>query len=239
MSDSLQASSTPGSVLPSPQPPPAAQPPHCWALVGVYGDSSCAELSEHIHCRNCPVYARAGSDLLDRPLPAEYRAAWTAYFAQARALRDSSSKSAVPFRIGSEWLALPTECLQEITERRTIHSVPYGSETLLGIVNVRGELLVCISLGHALGFPNLAPLGLLRAEYGRLLVISHNGNRMAFPVDEVHGPQRFYPADFKPPPHLLTRSNPTFSESALQWRQKTLMLLDTDLLFAAVDRNFT
>ena len=29
----------------------------CWNRIGVHGDKSCPLLDEHVHCRNCAVYA--------------------------------------------------------------------------------------------------------------------------------------------------------------------------------------
>ncbi len=45
----------------------------CWNRIGVEGNATCRELAKYIHCRNCPVYSAAGLQLLDRPLPADYR----------------------------------------------------------------------------------------------------------------------------------------------------------------------
>ena len=44
----------------------------CWNKIGVRGDSSCRELEEHVHCRNCPVHAAAAVALLDREMPGQY-----------------------------------------------------------------------------------------------------------------------------------------------------------------------
>ena len=52
---------------------PTAEIYDCWNQIGVEGDGSCADLEKFIHCRNCPVYANAGLQLLNRPLPPEYR----------------------------------------------------------------------------------------------------------------------------------------------------------------------
>src|SRR5882672_9962274 len=45
----------------------------CWNLIGVEGNRTCRELLKFTHCRNCPVYSAAANQLLDRPLPADYR----------------------------------------------------------------------------------------------------------------------------------------------------------------------
>src|SRR5512145_1695546 len=105
---------------------PARQRPSlvgCWNRAGVYGTSTCAELANFVHCRNCPVYSEAGVQLLNRPLPNDYRREWTAHFSRAKHAPVAAGASALIFRIAQEWLALPTQCFQEIAEKRPIHSL--------------------------------------------------------------------------------------------------------------------
>ena len=49
----------------------------CWKTIGVEADRSCEQLQQHVHCRNCPTYRLAGRQLLNRPMPADYRAELT------------------------------------------------------------------------------------------------------------------------------------------------------------------
>src|SRR5882724_2541617 len=124
----------------------------CWSEIGVQGDGSCPKLQEFIHCRNCPVYSNAGVQLLNRPLPPDYRQEWTEHFARKKKTAAPARISAVLFRIESEWLALPTPAFQEVAERRLIHSLPHRrSGLVLGLANIRGELLICVSLSRLLG----------------------------------------------------------------------------------------
>ena len=56
------------------------------------------------------------------------------------------------FRVGTEWLALPAAAIQEVSNLRPVHRVPHRtSGVLLGVVNVRGELLICVSLARVFG----------------------------------------------------------------------------------------
>ncbi len=213
--------------------------PGCWRLTGVYGNRQCPDLARHLHCRNCPVHAKAGLEVLNHPLPAGYVQHWTEHYAKECSFRQFAPSSAVPFRLGSEWLALPTECFQEITERRPIHSIPHSAPIVLGLANIRGELLICISLGHLLGLAHVPPRNLLRGGYQRLLVLYWMDRRFGFPVDEVHGPHRFHAEDVKPLPLALAKADATYAESILSWQERTLVLLDPDLLCSAMNRNLS
>jgi chemotaxis-related protein WspD len=212
----------------------------CWSAIGVYGNGACTELSQFVHCRNCPTYSNAAVQLLNRPLPPEYRREWTDHFAAQRHPREPSKTSAVLFRIASEWLALPTQAFQEVAERRQIHSLPHRRHTLvLGLANVRGELLVCVSLGHLLGLERMRAPESLRTAYHRLLVGNWEGSRLAFPVDEVHGPHRFHPEELRTPPATVAKSAPTYTRSVLFWQQRAVGLLDAELLFSCLNRTLT
>jgi chemotaxis-related protein WspD len=210
----------------------------CWSETGVYGNGTCAELPKFIHCRNCPVYSSAGLELLNRPLPADYRQEWTEHFGSDRQAGQPMSSSAVVFRLRTEWLALPTQAFQEVAERRQIHSLPHHHAGLvLGLANIRGELTICVSLAHLLGLETGVLRQALRAVYHRLLVVSCEGSRLAFPVDEVHGPHRFDPHELKPGPVAITKSNATFIQGVFQWHKRAVGLLEMDLLFPTLNRS--
>src|SRR5262245_11267233 len=124
----------------------------CWNRIGVQGDQSCPELVQHVHCRNCPVYAQAAVTLLEKESPPDYIAEWTGYVAMPAGKSDPDRRSILIFRIGTEWLGLPSHIVKEVAEHRAVHSVPHRRRGVLtGLVNIRGELLVCISLAHVLG----------------------------------------------------------------------------------------
>jgi chemotaxis-related protein WspD len=216
----------------------------CWSRIGVRGDSSCPKLREHVHCRNCPIFGAAALSLLDRAPSSDYLADWTRHFAQA-AERSSAptqagaARSVVIFRVGVEWLALPTSMFAEIAEPRVIHSLPHRrGGALLGIVNVRGELLICLSLAKLLGHEE-GPAA--RRESGttarrRLLVVGNDGSRIVFPVDEVHGVHRVGTDDLSETPATIAKAPTTYTIGMLAWQGRIIGCLDGALLLAGLDR---
>jgi chemotaxis-related protein WspD len=135
---------------------------------------------------------------------------------------------------------MPAEVFQEVAERRRIHSLPHRtSGVLLGLANIRGELLVCVSLGHLLGLERVPARGLLRNSYHRLLVVSFEGNRFAFPVDEIPSTVRLDPDELQPPPATVAKANPCYTRGVFYWREHAVGFLDPDLLFPALNRSLT
>jgi len=212
----------------------------CWNEVGVQGNATCSELQKFFHCRACPVYSRMAVQLLDRPLPSDYRREWTDRFMQPRLLAAAPRASAVLFRIYAEWLALPTQAFQEVAEHRLIHSLPHRQQgVVLGLVNVRGELLICVSLGHLLGLDQ-DPAGHAPCRtYNRVLVTNWDGQRLVIPTHEIGCIHRFQMSEIKEPPATLARSNPTYIQGLLSWRGRTVGFLDAERLFAALNRSLT
>ena len=81
--------------------------------IGVSGNGTCPELAKVVHCRNCPVYAAGGRSLLEREPPAEYLHEWTQALAEKDEDTAADTLSVLIFRLGREWLALPTRVCQE------------------------------------------------------------------------------------------------------------------------------
>jgi chemotaxis-related protein WspD len=211
----------------------------CWNTIGVRGDGSCPELSRHVHCRNCPVYAAAAVGLLDRDLPPDYLAEWSRLVARQREVEHLDTQSVVIFRIGAEWLALPTLLFEEVAELRTVHSLPHRrGKIVMGLANVRGELLVCVSLGDILGLEHAAKSQGQRqhTQYRRLLVVSREAQRVAFPVDEVQGIVRFHRGEQKEVPTTVSLAA-TIYTGMLSWQDRSVGLLDDQLLLSALNRS--
>ena len=209
----------------------------CWNRIGVYGNNSCGELAKFVHCRNCGVFSNAAHRLLDRPLPDDYRREWTVHFAEEKKAASPARLSAVIFRIANEWLALPTAAFQEVAERRRIHSLPHRRGTpVLGLVNIRGELLICVSLGRILGLDPGTERQRPISPADRLLVASWEGSRLVFPVDEVQGIHRFQGNELREPPATVAKSRVSFSEGILLWRGQPVGFLNPAPLFGSLDR---
>ena len=223
----------------------AAMLDDCWNRIGVRGDRSCAELLRHIHCRNCPVFSEAARTLLDVPAPAGSGRISTEHFARPAHSEPeyavgADTESVIVFRLRAEWHAIRTAVCLEIADLRPIHSLPHRrSGAVLGVANVRGALLVCISLPLILGVtaqPDPKPAQSRRAAVPRLLVARSTGGTVIFPVDEVQGTERIRAQDLKDVPATIARAKATYTRAVIARDDKTVGLLDEQVLFHAVEQ---
>jgi len=209
----------------------------CWNRIGIHGDRSCPLLVEHIHCRNCSVYSAAATRLLDRySLAQEHRVA-----VQSDELpSEVQTRSLVVFRLGEEWLGMPTRCLVEVSAVQVIHSLPHQrSRALLGVANVRGALVACLSFVELLGLDTtFAPAGNGRVM-PRMLIVLAEGGPVVVPVDEVDGihaiEARLLDTASAPAQHTSAR----FTKGVVQWKNRSLRLLDEEHVLSAVNRSLT
>jgi chemotaxis-related protein WspD len=212
----------------------------CWNIIGVRGDRSCPELEQHVHCRNCPVYSAAAQALLDRELSSQDLAERTAHFATPKAAVAGATESVLIFRIGKELLALRAAIVKEIADLRPIHSLPHRrTGGVLGVVNVRGELVVCVALDVLLAVErsDSAQPRNPRATPGRLLVLRREGLSVVCPADEVLGLHRVRSADLQDLPASVGRSTNHHSSRVIGWRGRPVGLLDDRLVFQSLQRS--
>ena len=218
----------------------------CWNTIGVSGDRSCPELNTHIHCRNCPIFAGAARSFFERRAPEGYLAEWSRWLAESTGsglrgdareangehfLSQDEAVSVLIFRLGEEWLAFRTKTVAEVTLPRPVHRVPHRSNSVLtGIVNLQGQVQLCVSLHGLLG----ATAG--PAPSPRLVVLrdADRAETWVFTADDVVGVRRVPRSQWRSVPSTLINPAVGFSQAVLSWDGRTVGLLDEKRVFTAI-----
>ncbi|HSU93494.1 MAG TPA: chemotaxis protein CheW [Gemmatimonadaceae bacterium] len=211
----------------------------CWNVIGVAGDRSCAELSAHTHCRNCPTYAAAAATRLDRPIADDAIEIATAYYAAPREVEDAATASCFVFRLGSEWLALPMALLDEVVSARPTHSLPHRRGAVkIGVLSVRGDILVHVSLAGLLVIPDDGTTPAGANGHGRsaprVVVLADGRGRLAISVDEVMGIHRYDPIVLRPVPATLGQSMISYASALLAVGDRIVGVLDGGRVLASL-----
>jgi chemotaxis-related protein WspD len=211
----------------------------CWNVIGVAGDKSCAELSAHTHCRNCLTYAAAAATRLDRPIADDAIEIATAYYAAPREVEDAATASCFVFRLGSEWLALPKALLDEVVSARPTHSLPHRRGAVkIGVLSVRGDILVHVSLAGLLGIPDDGATPPGANGHGRsaprVVVLADDRGRIAISVDEVMGIHRYDPVVLRPVPATLGQSMISYASALLAVGDRIVGVLDGGRVLASL-----
>jgi chemotaxis-related protein WspD len=213
----------------------------CWKTIGIEGDRTCPELRELSHCRNCPIYAAAGRDLLSQPLPMGYQEEWAVVLATPiEAVGASETRSIAIFRLQDEWFGLAAQAFQAVTPIVPIRRIPQRTnDVLLGLVNISGELQLCVSLANLLGLAGddqTADDQTGRLTYPRMVVIQLGAARWVFPVDDIYGIERLPIEAIKPAPVNVHQSPDCLTQGVIEWRGKFVSYLDEQRLSQRLQR---
>lgn len=179
--------------------------------------------------------------LLDRVPEEAYIDEWTA-LVQKEKLGESETAehSVVIFRLNQEWLAISTLIFAEVATYRKIHHLPHRTGPILrGVVNLRGQLKLCIALQNLLEIETneSLPLEHQRDKYHRMLAIKRDDQNWIFPVDEVYGVFKCDMSHLQNVPVTITKSRANFLKGVFAWEGKSVGYLDEDLLFQSLQRS--
>jgi chemotaxis-related protein WspD len=130
----------------------------CWAHIGIQGDRSCEKLPQHLHCRNCAVYRAQGRQIFDRVPTHTFAPVDDTAFYQADQ-GETVEENCLLFALGRQLTALPMRAIADVSKALPCTRIPHRSRGALeGLVNMQGQLQLCISLIEVLGLGNRASI---------------------------------------------------------------------------------
>ena len=214
----------------SPTLPAAIQ--DCWNRIGVVGDQSCEKLEQHVHCRNCDVYAGAAQRNLQRLVGEDHKKDWATHFRQAATDTQAHDASCLVFRIGREWLSLPTKLFVSVAPQAKPHRLPHRSgRGLSGIVNVGGTLYPCMSLAELLGIDESeGEAATNRHTFARVLLTQWEDQAYALPVADLHGMLRYASAAVQTPAATINKGLSRFLSGVISHEDMHIGILDAALI---------
>jgi chemotaxis-related protein WspD len=202
--------------------------------------------------------------LFERPPDEAYMQEWTQALKEPISTDDiSDALSVLIFRLGKEWLALPTVYFKEVAPCHPVHHIPHRSgQVLQGLVNLNGKLELYIHL-HALlqiemlGVSPLYPPqsnGTLyegnagassrnraaevpQPQFNRMMAIIKDGELWVFPVDEIEGIHNWNLSAIENTPSTISKSTVNYIKGIMRMDDKIVGLLDEELLFSSLRRS--
>lgn len=182
----------------------------------------------------------SANSLLAREPDESYIAEWTSLLAGDNGPKDYAETSIVVFRIGQEWLALSTFICKQVADKRHIHSIPHRRDKiLLGMVNLQGQLTLCVALNELLEInsTDMENKSLKELSEMRFLAIQKENETWVFPVSEIFGVIHTDLAKIENVPVTVSKSTANYLKGVIHWNGKNVSLLDEDLLFYSLRRS--
>ncbi len=194
-----------------------------------------------------PSLPRPRDTFFERPAPPGYLSEWSRWLGaspdvgapdagttnEENETRSHGERvSVLIFRLGDEWLAFHTEAVAEVATPRPVHRVPHRSnEIVVGLVNLQGQVQLCVSLHGLLGAAASAS-----ASASRLIVLydSKRAEKWVFSADEVLGVHKVPRSQWRSVPSTLVNPAVGFAEAVLSWKGRSVGLLDEQRVFTAL-----
>jgi len=202
----------------------------CWNQTGVWrkNEEICPKLATAIHCRNCDTYIKSGLTLLDRELPDGYTTENTAIYKQEKTGRSDNLFSCIIFRTGAEWYAIKSSILSEICETSEVHSIPHNrQEIIAGLVNIRGEIEICISFNALCAMQN-SPEG--SRDKSRMIILNLDSGKYAYQADEVMGIYKIKDSAIQHAPASISATNTHLIDGVFDFKDTHIGLINPILM---------
>lgn len=177
--------------------------------------------------------ALAARLVFDREVEPEILSEWTTQTAAPKPASEARLAGALLVRAGEEWLGLPASIVESAMPVGPIHSVPYlSSRAFLGLVNMDGELLPCVSLAVLAGAePDPAP------ARPRIITVKVAEGRFSLLADEAVGTCGYDPESASPPPVTVSKSPHRLVKHMAHLEGRTAGIADETLLGRALFRS--
>lgn len=134
------------------------------------------------------------------------------------------------FRVGSEWYALPIECIEEISKLFDTTLVPKTAPFVVGIGNVRGRVMPVVDVATRLGLSSH-----VRGSESRMLIVRHEGESYALVVDEVRQVVALPANAYEEAPETMPMSRQRFVDRLVRDGELLLVVLDLDRFLDPTD----
>lgn len=178
--------------------------------------------------------------LLDREPPEGYLADWQNRLREKEDEHERETQGVLVFRLFDEWLALEASIVKEITADATIHRIPQRTNDVLrGLVNVRGELQLCVSLHALLSLEKSGDETILsRRVHPRMIVIQGPDGPFVFRADEAYGVHALEKCLLQESPVTVSKAMATFTRGLFILREQKVGLLDHELIFHSLKKQY-
>ncbi len=144
--------------------------------------------------------------------------------------KDGRTSQVVSFRLGDEEYGVDIMTVQEIILVGCITQVPEVPEHVLGVINLRGNVIPILNLRRRFGLPERAA-----NEATRIVVMNLHGRTVGVVVDGVSEVLRLTPEEISPPPASLAGVGKDYVLGLARRKDRLLILLDMARLLIGSD----
>ena len=145
------------------------------------------------------------------------------------------TRSYISFFLGAEKFAIPVDYVQEIVEVLNITKIPQAPEYMLGIINLRGNVLPLLDMRLKLGLPSSE----ITKKSRIMVLLLHQEDKsisLGAMVDLAKEVLEFSPQEIKPAPEMESKTSAPIT-GIINHQGDITMLMDIDRVFSQQEVN--
>jgi purine-binding chemotaxis protein CheW len=139
-------------------------------------------------------------------------------------------KQLISFAIGEEEYGFELRYVKEVIRMREITWLPEAPSCVLGIVNLRGQVVPIIDLREKFELEQVEA-----TADTRVIVVEEEGSAVGVMVDSASQVVRLPDNQFEPPPAVLSRASQTYITAVGKQGDRLITLLDVNRLLKTVE----
>ena len=140
------------------------------------------------------------------------------------------SNQIIVFRVGKEDYGLEIEKVQEVIRMKTIKKLPRSPLFILGVMNLRGNIIPVIGLRQKFG---LDPMEY--TEFTRIVVVNHRNKLVGMVVDEVNKVITVPDENIEGNPEMVRDSTKALVRGVAKLEDQVIILVELDYLIYSLD----
>ena len=134
------------------------------------------------------------------------------------------------FSVGNEDYGLEIEKVQEVIRMRTIKHLPHTPDFILGVMNLRGNIIPVVGLREKFGMPAVD-----YTEFTRVIVVKHKGKLVGMVVDEVNRVVNVPIGKIEGNPDMVSESTRALVRGIANVDDQVIILVELDYLLFSLD----
>lgn len=140
-------------------------------------------------------------------------------------------KQYVIFKLNREEYGVEISHVQEITEIKSITSVPNTPPFVEGIINLRGKIVPIVSIKKRFGLSKMEG-----AEEERIIIINLNDRQVGFVVDDASQVLTLDESQIENPPELVAGIDRDYIIGIGKVEEKIIVLLDLEKILTETEK---
>lgn len=144
-----------------------------------------------------------------------------------QAITEDELLQLVSFALLDEPFAINVSFVQEIIRYQVVTDVPHAAEHILGVINLRGQIIPVIDLKVKFGMEKSDPTG-----SSRIVVVNVIGMVVGMLVDSVAEVIRLSSSEVEPPSPVISSVDSDYLKGVGKQAGKMIMLLDIERILS-------